>query len=273
MPELPEVETTRRGIEPHLVGMTVRELIIRRRDLRQAVPQSIQDIEGKIIHSVSRRAKYLLVTLDEEHHLIIHLGMSGSLRIIDPATDFRTHDHIAITLSSGLQLRYHDPRRFGIVTHYHGATPLAHSLFSALGPEPLSDDFHTSGLFQSLQNLKRPIKVALMDNAVVVGVGNIYASESLFQAGIRPTTAANEVSRKRIGTLVECIKTVLQKSIAQGGTTLRDFLRENGEPGYFRQELFVYEREGLPCRICGTPISKITQAQRSSYYCAKCQKR
>jgi formamidopyrimidine-DNA glycosylase len=272
MPELPEVETTRRGIEPHLVNTTVRELIIRRRDLRQTVPQSIQDIEGKIIHSVSRRAKYLIVELEYQHHLIIHLGMSGSLRIIDPATDFRTHDHIAITLSSGLQLRYHDPRRFGIVTHYHGSEVLAHPLFSALGPEPLGDEFHVEGFFHALKNLKRPIKVALMDNAVVVGVGNIYASESLFQAGIRPTTAANEVSRKRISRLVECIKTVLQKSIDQGGTTLRDFLRENGEPGYFRQELFVYEREAQACRICGTAISKITQAQRSTYFCAKCQK-
>ncbi len=273
MPELPEVETTRRGIEPHLVGHTVQELIIRRRDLRLEIPTSLSQIEHKRILSVQRRSKYLIITLEKDHQIIIHLGMSGSLRIIDPAVDFRTHDHMAITLTSGKQLRFHDPRRFGIVTHAVSHEPLSHPLFSKLGPEPLELEFSATYLKATLSNITRPIKLALMDNAVVVGVGNIYASESLFQAGILPTSPANQLSQLRIKRLTECIKTVLQKSIDQGGTTLRDFLRENGEPGYFRQELFVYEREGQPCRNCETKIIKIIQGQRSTYYCPRCQKR
>lgn len=273
MPELPEVETTRRGIEPHLQKQSVREVIIRRRDLRTEVPLSLADIEGKTIHQVQRRSKYLIISLDDNHQVIIHLGMSGSLRIIDPATEFRTHDHIAITLSSGKQLRYHDPRRFGIVTHFIEERPFEHPLFAKLGPEPLLNDFEARYLKQAMAKISRPIKTTLMDNAIVVGVGNIYASESLFQAGIHPATCANQLSMPRLKRLTTCIKTVLQKSIDQGGTTLRDFLRENGEPGYFRQELFVYERAGQECRNCGTIIQKITQGQRSTYFCPRCQKR
>lgn len=273
MPELPEVETTRRGIEPHLLGNFVREVIVRRRDLRQAIPPSIAEIEKRTIQAVTRRAKYIIIHFADHHHVIIHLGMSGSLRIADPATEFRTHDHIAFTLSSGKQLRYHDPRRFGIVTHVVADDPLTHPLFAHLGPEPLEEDFQATDLRLSFQSLKRPIKLAIMDNAIVVGVGNIYASESLFHAGIRPTTPACEISLPRLRTLVDCIQNVLRRSIEQGGTTLRDFLRENGEPGYFRQELFVYEREGQPCRRCDTPIKKIIQGQRSTYFCPTCQKR
>jgi formamidopyrimidine-DNA glycosylase len=273
MPELPEVETTRLGILPHVTHASIKEIIVRRRDLRQPVPDSLADIEGHQVIDVSRRAKYLILHLTGHHHVIIHLGMSGSLRIVDPATAFRTHDHIALTLSTGKQLRYHDPRRFGIVTHVATATPLAHPLFAALGPEPLEPEFHAPYLKKALHSLQRPIKLAIMDNAIVVGVGNIYASESLFHAGIHPATPSSQLSLPRLRRLVDAIKAVLEKSIAQGGTTLRDFLRENGEPGYFRQELFVYEREGHPCRLCHTPIQKITQGQRSTYFCKKCQKR
>lgn len=273
MPELPEVETTRRGILPHVRNCHVMEVIVRRRDLRQPVPPSLSEIEGLDVMDVSRRAKYLIVHLEQEHHVIIHLGMSGSLRIVDPATAFRTHDHIAFTLSKGKQLRFHDPRRFGIVTHTVSATPLAHPLFATLGPEPLEPEFHAAVLKNVLHSLQRPIKLAIMDNAIVVGVGNIYASESLFHAGIHPATPSAKLSLPRLRRLIAAIREVLQKSIEQGGTTLRDFLRENGEPGYFRQELFVYEREGQPCRVCATPISKIIQGQRSTYFCHKCQKR
>ncbi|MFM2171609.1 MAG: bifunctional DNA-formamidopyrimidine glycosylase/DNA-(apurinic or apyrimidinic site) lyase [Verrucomicrobiota bacterium] len=273
MPELPEVETTRRGILPHVRNCHVMEVIVRRRDLRQPVPASLSEIEGLRVVDVIRRAKYLIVYFEQDHHVIIHLGMSGSLRIVDPATAFRTHDHIALTLSNGKQLRFHDPRRFGIVTHAVTASHLTHTLFANLGPEPLEHDFHAAYLKKVLHSLQRPIKLAIMDNAIVVGVGNIYASESLFHAGIHPATASSKLSLPRLRRLVEAIREVLQKSIEQGGTTLRDFLRENGEPGYFRQELFVYERDGQACRVCATPISKIIQGQRSTYFCHKCQKR
>jgi formamidopyrimidine-DNA glycosylase len=271
MPELPEVETTRRGIEPHLCGKSICEVIIRRRDLRQPVPASISDIGGLKVSAVTRRAKYLLLHLARHHHVIIHLGMSGSLRIADPATAFRTHDHIAFTLSSGTQLRYHDPRRFGIVTHCVSKHPLDHPLFAALGSEPLEKQFTATCLHAALQSIKRPIKLAIMDNAVVVGVGNIYASESLFHAGIHPATPACDIPLPRLRLLHKSIRSVLRRSITQGGTTLRDFLRENGEPGYFRQQLHVYEREGHPCRKCHQLIEKITMGQRSTYFCNTCQ--
>lgn len=272
MPELPEVETTCRGISPHIVENTVSEVIVQRSDLRLPIPPSIYDITKKKIRSVQRRAKYMIIELENDHHLIVHLGMSGSLRIAHPHDSFRKHDHFALTLSSGQQLRYHDPRRFGIVTHAVTSDPLSHTLFENLGPEPLTDDFCGKGLFSALQNIKRPIKTALMDNAIVVGVGNIYASESLFHAGISPIIPASQLNRKRLGKLVAAVKKVLLHSIEQGGTTLRDFVRENGQPGYFRQELFVYERADQECRVCRTSIVKIVQAQRTSYYCPKCQK-
>ncbi len=273
MPELPEVETTRLGILPHVRNALIKEVIVRRRDLRQAVPESLAEIEGLRVIDVTRRAKYLILHLEENHTVLIHLGMSGSLRIVDPSVHYRTHDHIAFTLSTGKELRFHDPRRFGIVTHAVLRDPLTHPLFSSLGPEPLQPEFDAAYLKHALRSLQRPIKLAIMDNAIVVGVGNIYASESLLHAGIQPTTPSCKLSLPRLQRLVDAIKMVLEKSIAQGGTTLRDFLRENGEPGYFRQELLVYEREGQPCRICHTPIRKIILGQRSTYFCNKCQKR
>ena len=273
MPELPEVETTRSGIEPHLLGNKIKEVIIRRRDLRISIPPALSSIEKLRVTKVLRRAKYLIISLEKNHHAIIHLGMSGALRIVDPASEFRTHDHVAFTISNGKQLRFHDPRRFGIVTHFISTDPFSHELFRHLGPEPLEPEFDAAYLKNVWKSIARPVKVALMDNAFVVGVGNIYASESLFHAGIHPATPAQTLSMPRIKKLVTSVKNVLLKSIEQGGTTLRDFLRENGQPGYFRQDLSVYEREGQLCKKCNSAIIKITQAQRSSYYCPSCQKK
>lgn len=272
VPELPEVETTRRGIEPHLVGGGFTETIIRRHDLRQPISGSIDSIIGKCVLAVRRRSKYLIVDLSDGGSLLIHLGMSGSLRVIDPASDWKTHDHVGLTLSTGRQLRYHDPRRFGIILHLPSGDPLKHPLLENLGPEPLDEDFTVATLLKAFERKSIPIKVAIMDAKTVVGVGNIYASESLFRAGILPKTPAHKVSKPRLAKLVECIRTVLQDSITEGGTTLRDFLNSDGQPGYFRQKLFVYERKGEPCRVCSTPIQHAVMGQRSTYWCPKCQR-
>lgn len=274
MPELPEVETTRRGIQPHLCGEVVREVIVRERRLRQPVSVSLAEIEGDSVVSVERRSKYLILALEKSGHLLIHLGMSGSLRLGEPAEDFRKHDHIALTLGSGKQLRYHDPRRFGIWLHLPaGTAPLTHPLLAGLGPEPLGRKFTASHLHAALQARKGPIKVALMDAKVVVGVGNIYASESLFRAGIHPETPANQLNMDTLEKLVRCVRKVLSDSIRQGGTTLRDFLRSDGQPGYFRQRLNVYERKDQPCRTCAEPIQHKVLGQRSTYWCPACQPR
>jgi formamidopyrimidine-DNA glycosylase len=272
MPELPEVETTRRGVEPHVVGKMVREVIVRHRGLRQPVSESLDAIAGDRFTAVRRRAKYLIFDLAHSGCLLVHLGMSGSLRLVDPAEDFKKHDHIALTLDSGKQLRFHDPRRFGIFLHLPAGDPLAHPLLKNLGPEPLDGDFTAKRLVAACAGRSCAIKLAIMDPKVVVGVGNIYASESLFRAGIRPDTAANRVSKPRLAKLVTAIREVLAESITQGGTTLRDFLHSDGEPGYFRQRLFVYERKGEPCRVCGTPVRHAVMGQRSTYWCPKCQK-
>ncbi|MGC4017288.1 MAG: bifunctional DNA-formamidopyrimidine glycosylase/DNA-(apurinic or apyrimidinic site) lyase [Luteolibacter sp.] len=272
MPELPEVETTRRGIEPHLVGTTFREVIVRRRDLREPIPESISQAEGRQALAIRRRSKYLIVDLNDGSSLLIHLGMSGSLRVIPPSEPWKTHDHVGLTLSSGLQVRFHDPRRFGIVLHLPSGDPLAHPLLGNLGPEPLEDDFTAEALAKACSRRSIPIKLAIMDAKTVVGVGNIYASEALFRAKILPDTPANTVSKPRLKRLTQAIRDVLSDSIAEGGTTLRDFLKSDGEPGYFRQKLFVYDRKGEPCRVCGTPIRHAVMGQRSTYWCPKCQK-
>jgi formamidopyrimidine-DNA glycosylase len=272
MPELPEVETTRRGVEPHVVGKSVREVTVRHRGLRQPVSESLDSIAGDRFTSVRRRAKYLIFDLRKSGCLLVHLGMSGSLRLVDPAEDFKKHDHIALTLDSGKQLRFHDPRRFGIFLHLPDGDPLAHPLLDKLGPEPLDDAFTSKHLAAACATRSCAIKLAIMDPKVVVGVGNIYASEALFRAGIRPDTEAKCLSKPRLAKLVGAIRTVLEESIAQGGTTLRDFLHSDGEPGYFRQRLFVYERKGEPCRLCGTPVRHAVMGQRSTYWCPKCQR-
>jgi formamidopyrimidine-DNA glycosylase len=271
VPELPEVETTRAGIEPHVKGSVVREVIVRRHDLRQPVSPDLDTITGKPVVSVSRRSKYLLLEIAGGGTVMIHLGMSGSLRVIPPASAWKTHDHVGITTSNGKQLRFHDPRRFGVFLLVHG-DPAAHPLLAGLGPEPLEDGFTPECLRAACAGRSAPIKQVIMDAKVVVGVGNIYASESLFRAGILPKTPAKRVSGPKLARLVTAIRGVLSDSIREGGTTLRDFLNSDGEPGYFRQRLFVYERKGEPCRVCGTAIRHAVLGQRSTYWCPKCQK-
>jgi formamidopyrimidine-DNA glycosylase len=270
MPELPEVETTLRGVSPHLVGHTVRELIVQERRLRWPVPDDLIEIEGTPILSGSRRGKYLLFATPRGT-LLIHLGMSGSLRVLAPSIPWRKHDHLAFRLDSGMELRFHDPRRFGTVQWIHG-DPCAHPLLKDLGPEPLSTDFTARHLFDLSRGRSASIKSFIMDSHIVVGVGNIYACEALFMAGIRPTLAAGKVSLPRFLKLVKTIQEVLTASIEMGGTTLRDFLNESGEPGYFKQTLHVYDREDQPCRLCGTPVKRIVQSNRSTFLCPKCQK-
>ena len=272
MPELPEVETTRRGVEPHVMGKKIREVIVRHRGLRLPVSETLDQIAGDKVTAVRRRSKYLIVDLAKKGSLLIHLGMSGSLRLRPPGEDFKKHDHVAITLDSGKQLRFHDPRRFGIFLHLAEGDPLEHSLLKGLGPEPLEEGFSVATLVKAFAKKSIAVKVALMDAKVVVGVGNIYASESLFRAGIKPATEARKVTKPRLEKLVKAIRDVLTESIEQGGTTLRDFLNSDGEPGYFAQRLFVYERKGEPCRVCGTAIKQAVMGQRSTYWCPKCQK-
>lgn len=270
MPELPEVETTRRGIEPYVTGVRIKEIIVKRHDLRQPIPEDITSLEGRKIKAVTRRSKYLLLETDGGSTILIHLGMSGSLRVIDPAADWKKHDHVGITLANGKQLRFHDPRRFGLVLLV--TDPMSHALLKDLGPEPLEKAFTVDVLKAACAKRSSAIKLVIMDAKVVVGVGNIYASEALFRAGIRPQMAANKITRPKLEKLVDSIRAVLSDSIREGGTTLRDFLHSDGEPGYFKQRLFVYERKGEPCRVCGTPIRHAVLGQRSTYWCPVCQK-
>ncbi len=272
MPELPEVETTRRGIEPHVTGQKIREIIVKRHDLRQPVPEDITLLEGRKITAVARRSKYLLLETDGGATILIHLGMSGSLRVIQPGDAWKKHDHVGITLGNGKQLRFHDPRRFGLVLVLEGEDVMKHDLLKHLGPEPLEAGFTVEVLKAACAKRSAAIKLVIMDAKVVVGVGNIYASEALFRAGIRPQTAANKITGPKLEKLVMAIRDVLTDSIREGGTTLRDFLQSDGEPGYFKQRLFVYERKGEPCRVCGTPVRHAVLGQRSTYWCPMCQR-
>ena len=271
MPELPEVETSRRGIEPWLQNQRITSVLIRDSRLRWPIPRTLKKkLTGKTIKAVKRRGKYILIEIEDDH-LILHLGMSGSLRISDPESEFRKHDHFILTVANIKQLRLHDPRRFGAVLWQKGDA-LQHPLLKTLGPEPLSQDFNTDYLYVSCQNRKASIKQHIMNNRVVVGVGNIYANEALFLAGIHPKRLASRISRPRIEKLVAAIKQVLNSAIRQGGTTLRDFIRENGQPGYFKQQLNVYDRANEPCPLCGATLLRITLGQRSTFYCPKCQR-
>ena len=271
MPELPEVETTRGGIAPHIEGKTVAELVLRRRKLRYPVPQSLLvDLPGQLIDKVERRGKYLLLR-SEAGTVMIHLGMSGSLRLVDAETPAEKHDHIDIVFENTQALRLRDPRRFGAVLWLKG-DPLEHKLLVSLGPEPLSEAFDAEYLFKCSRKRKQAVKLFVMDSHTVVGVGNIYASEALFRAGIRPQLAAGKLTRQRCMALVEAIKVVLNAAIRQGGTTLRDFVDGGGKPGYFKQKLQVYGRGGEPCRQCDATIKLLRQGQRASYYCPACQR-
>lgn len=270
MPELPEVETTRRGITPHVQGHVIEQIIVRDRRLRWPVPRDLTTkLQGHAIQAVERRGKYLLLTT-EVGSLIIHLGMSGSLRVLACDTPCEKHDHVDIVLDTGQCLRLRDPRRFGAVLFSEG-DPLQHELLRELGPEPLSNAFSDEYLFNKSRKRTASIKSFIMDSHIVVGVGNIYANEALFAAGIHPRRAAGKVTREKYALLTQAIKDVLRAAIKAGGTTLRDFTSSDGKPGYFRQSLQIYDREGEPCPKCGKPITQAVIAQRASYYCTHCQ--
>ncbi len=272
MPELPEVETTRRGIDRLVKGQTVATVIVRNPRLRRRVPLSLaRELPGQRITTVGRRAKYLLLGTPGGT-LIIHLGMSGSLRIVAAATPPEKHDHVDIVLGNGRCLRFADPRRFGLLL-WTRQDPLRHPLLRQLGPEPLDcgTAFDGDYLYQLSRGRRVAIKPWIMSARVVVGVGNIYASEALFRAGIHPLRAAGRLSCRRYHLLVENIRRVLTEAIAAGGTTLRDFQHGEGRPGYFRQRLQVYGRARQPCLHCGAPVREIRQGQRTTYYCSHCQ--
>ena len=269
MPELPEVETTKRGIEPFLVGATIAGVVVRNKHLRwpAQVPQALA---GQPITRVGRRTKYILITTPIGT-LIVHLGMSGSLRLVDAQAPVKTHDHIDLQLSSGHCLRYNDPRRFGSF-HFHTSDPAEHWLLTDLCPEPLSNIFSGEHLFQQSRRRRIAVKSHIMDSKIVVGVGNIYAAEALFSAGIRPTVKAGRVTRVGYDRLASQISRILARAIQVGGTTLRDFVGSDGQPGYFRQSLNVYGRAGEPCRVCASLLKGMVLGQRSTVYCPKCQK-
>lgn len=270
MPELPEVETSRRGIAPWVERQQVAEVVIRDRRLRWPIPEEIdRKLPGQEILSVGRRAKYLLFDT-AAGTAMLHLGMSGSLRIIDQDEPARLHDHVDIRFTSGKALRFRDPRRFGSLLWVED--PARHALLRTLGPEPLSDAFDGEYLYRRSRGRKVCIKAFIMNASIVVGVGNIYASEALFGAGLHPKRRAGRVAAARMDLLAGSIKSVLERAIRAGGTTLRDFHGGDGEPGYFKQQLDVYDRAGKPCRHCGTPITAIVLAQRSTYYCKACQR-
>lgn len=274
MPELPEVETTLRGVLPHLIGRTVTDVIVREPRLRQPVPPQIAALKGLTIDSGRRRSKYLLFGAGGSGTLLIHLGMSGSLRITAAEVEPRKHDHVLFRLSDGQDLRYHDPRRFGCVLWLGDATPeTTHPLLTSLGPEPLADGFSGRHLFERSRGRSTAVKTFIMDAKVVVGIGNIYACESLFLSRIRPDRAAGKVTLAEYDRLASAAREVLLQSIQMGGTTLRDFVREDGQPGYFKQSLRVYDRQAQPCRVCATPIRKTVLGQRSTYFCPLCQKK
>lgn len=276
MPELPEVETTLRGIEPFVSGHTISDVIVRNAGLRWPVPARVQYAEGRRVMRCWRRAKYLLLEMESgadaaDGGLLIHLGMSGSLRVCQAQEAPRKHDHVDIVLDNGKCIRFNDPRRFGVFTWWEPPAE-NHKLLVSLGPEPLSDDFSGDQLWRKSRGRKGAVKNFIMDGKNVVGVGNIYASEALFMAGIHPTRPAGRVSRQRYEALEAAIRDVLSRAIRHGGTTLRDFVNSEGNPGYFAQELLVYEREGLPCFQCQAPLRRKVIGQRSSYYCPRCQR-
>jgi formamidopyrimidine-DNA glycosylase len=271
MPELPEVETTARGIAPHVSGRTVLRLTVHEPRLRWRVdPKLAAWAQGQVIHGVQRRAKYLLLELDRGH-LMVHLGMSGNLRVLPLRTAREAHDHFDLEMDSGWMLRFTDPRRFGSL-HHLTADPAQHPLLRKLAPEPLDPAFDADYLHQVLRRRSVAVKLAIMNSQLVVGVGNIYASESLFRAGIRPGRAARSLTRAETAALAASIKAVLGDAIRAGGTTLRDFVGADGAPGYFSQKLFVYGRAGAPCRNCGTPVKQRVQGGRATYWCPACQK-
>lgn len=270
MPELPEVETTRRGLAPHVVGRRIARLTVREARLRWPIaPQLDRLVAGRAITALNRRGKYLLLELDDGC-LLIHLGMSGSLRYLPGAQPLRTHDHFDIALVGGPLLRYNDPRRFGSL--HFTTEPHAHPLLSGLGPEPLGDTFTGDYLWRRSRGRCTAIKPFIMNSQIVAGIGNIYANEALYRAGIRPARPAGRIARGRYERLADAIRAVLEDALRSGGTTLRDFVGGDGRPGYFRRSLAAYERTGQACRRCGGTIRRRVIGQRASYYCPGCQR-
>lgn len=274
MPELPEVETVRRGIAPRVTGRRIHEVLVHDRRLRWPVPRDFERrLRGRTVQSVARRAKYLLLALDSGDTLILHLGMSGRLFVLPPGAPRQKHDHVDLSFEGGPLLRLHDPRRFGAALLWT-AGQAQHKLLQSLGPEPLEPGFSGALLFEKSRGRAAAVKNFLMDGHTVVGVGNIYASESLFRAGIRPTRAAGRVTRAQYDRLAAAVRDVLGEAIAQGGTTLRDssFTDPDGGFGYFQVRLSVYDREGQPCPACGSAVRRQVIGQRSSFFCPRCQK-
>ena len=271
MPELPEVETVRRGITPHVVGCTIEQLIVRDRRLRWPVPKNLGAlVKNRRIIGTDRRGKYLILVLDSKDRVLIHLGMSGRLLVLKTGHPLKKHDHVDLELSGDVLLRFNDPRRFGAVLPWPTEQE-THPLIETMGPEPFSDEFNGEYLFKLSRGRSAPVKNFVMDGRVVVGAGNIYAAEALFRSGLRPSKPAGKLTRAQCTTLAQHVRAVLSEAVEQGGTTLRDFFGADGQPGYFQQKLFVYGRENEPCRKCRAPIRRVIIGQRSSFYCPKCQ--
>ncbi|MER2552506.1 MAG: bifunctional DNA-formamidopyrimidine glycosylase/DNA-(apurinic or apyrimidinic site) lyase [Thauera sp.] len=271
MPELPEVETTCRGIRPLVAGRALTRMVVRNPRLRVLVPDELPArIAGRVLEAVDRRAKYLLLRFGEGS-VIVHLGMSGSLRVVEGDEAPGKHDHVDFVFGERA-LRLRDPRRFGMVVWQAGEAA-SHPLLAGLGPEPLDDGFDAECLLRATRGLRAPIKHVLMDSRRVVGVGNIYASESLFRARIHPLEAAGRLGPQRCARLVAAVRATLAAAIEAGGSTLRDFVGGDGRPGYFQQQYFVYSRDGEPCRVCATPVRRILSAQRATFFCPRCQRR
>ncbi len=271
MPELPEVETTRRGLQPHLEGQRIKTAVVRKRALRQPVPRNLPRlVANATVHAIGRRGKYLLIDCGHGT-LIVHLGMSGRLWLVDAATPPQRHDHFDLVMMSGAILRLRDPRRFGLVL-WHKGEALSHPLLRNIGPEPLDAGFDGAWLYRETRSRGAAIKQALMDGRLVAGLGNIYANEALFRAGINPKTSARRIGTARYAVLVGKIRETLELAIRAGGSSLRDYVGSDGLAGNFQNDFLVYGRAGLPCLKCGTPLSACVQGQRSTYYCRRCQR-
>jgi len=268
MPELPEVEVSRMGISPHLVGQTIQTLTFRSPKLRWDIPLELKRLEGEVIRSISRRAKYLLIETDKGT-AIVHLGMSGSLRVLDAEFPADKHDHVDLKLTNGKVLRYNDPRRFG--AWLYSPVGESHVVLEGSGPEPLTGDFNAEYIEEKAKARKIAVKQFIMDNKVVVGVGNIYANEALFSSRIHPLRPANKLNSGEWCLLTSNIKQVLATAIEQGGTTLKDFAQADGKPGYFAQELQVYGKAGEACPSCGEMIEEQKIGQRNTFFCPQCQ--
>ena len=283
MPELPEVETVRRGLQPSMEGAVIVTAQVNRPDLRWPFPERMAErLTGARVNQLRRRSKYILADLDTGETLLIHLGMSGRLTVSgDPLGQFvhqhpqaEKHDHVVFDMDNGARVTFNDPRRFGAMDLLETGTAEQHKLLSVLGPEPLGNDFHEAHLIEAFRNKNSPVKTALLDQGIIAGLGNIYVCEALFRAGISPRRKAKQISAKRIATLVPIIRQVLQDAIAAGGSSLKDFRQADGELGYFQHSFDVYGREGEPCRSegCKAQIQRITQSGRSSFFCAQCQR-